>query len=100
MLHARCDECVRARTQALRWRVVRRRLLDICIAMAPLRLPPYVLLEIVDMLPAVYEGADENESLLHVVSHLKKIRLIEGVQRSQRKIDEQREGKKPRRNMK
>ena len=47
-----------------------------------MRLPPYVLLEIIDWLPVEYEGCDENESLVHVVSHVKKIRLIESVHRA------------------
>ena len=57
-------------------------MLDICIAFAPLRLPPYVLLEICDWLPVAYDGSDGNESLMHVVSHVKKIRLIESVHRA------------------
>ena len=83
-------------------------LLDISIAFAPMRLPPYVLLEIFDWLPVKYEivgwrqveywRSDENESLMHRVRHIKKIRLIEGVQRSQRNIDEQRAKKSRREN--
>ena len=68
--------------QALAWRLIQPRLLDICIAFAPLRLPPYVLLEICDWLPVYYYGSDENESLMHLVSHVKKIRLIESVHRA------------------
>ena len=79
-----------AQWQALLWENFHPRLLDICVVLAPIRLPPYVLLEIVDWLPVVHID-DENESLAHRVSHVKKIRLIEGVQRSQRTIDRQRE---------
>ena len=68
-------------------------LLDICIAFAPMRLLPYVLLEVVDWLPVKYvimDGwtrvvqarSDENESMMHRMRHIKKIRLIEGVYRS------------------
>ena len=57
-------------------------MLDICIAFAPMRLPPYVLLEIYDWLPVAYPASDENESLMHLVSHVKKIRLIESVHRA------------------
>ena len=75
--------------QALAWPVIHPIVLDICIAFAPLRLPPYVLLEVIDFLAVEYDGSDENESMMHRVSHVKKINLIVGVQRSQRNIDEQ-----------
>ena len=68
--------------QALLWKNVRSRLLDVIIAFAPLRLPPYVLLEVIDFLPVVYDGSDENESLMHRVRHGLKIRLIESVHHS------------------
>jgi hypothetical protein len=58
--------------QSLRWKNVHRIILNICIAMWQLQLPNYVLLEIIDWLP-YYEAA---------VSHFKKIRLIENVNRS------------------
>lgn len=51
-------------------------ILDIRIALSSLRIPNYVLLEIIDRIP-YYEVA---------VSHLKKIRLIESVNRSILKI--------------
>lgn len=52
---------------------------DICIAFAPLQLPPYVLLEIVDWLPHIeYER------------HFKKISLINSMRDSIRKIQEKR----------
>lgn len=47
-------------------------ILDICVALAPLRLPNYVLLEIIDWLPFYCVA----------VPHLKKIALIESVMRS------------------
>ena len=85
--------------QALRWRPVRRMLLGICLALAPLFLPPYVLLEICDWLPVEYEygsngvksKSDPNESHVHLVDHYKKIMLINGVHRSVRTILERRE---------
>lgn len=50
-------------------------ILDNCIAMAPLMLPAYVMLWIFDELPNY-----------HRVSHIRKIRLIESIIRSTRKI--------------
>jgi hypothetical protein len=100
MMHSWC-------CKALLWPRVHPILLDICIAFAPMRLPPYVLLEICDWLPVKYEiidwnsvigRSDMNESMMHRVRHIKKIRLIEGVQRSQRNIDEQRAKKSRREN--
>lgn len=46
-------------------------IINICIALAELELPPYVLLWIVEFIPP-----------LHMLSHLYKIRLIEAVTRS------------------
>jgi hypothetical protein len=43
-------------------------IVDICVAFAPLRLPPYVLLEIIDYLPRMEHA-----------TRLKKITIIEGV---------------------
>jgi hypothetical protein len=40
-----------ARNAAIQWRVVKPLLLDVCVAMAPLLLPAYVMLEIFDRLP-------------------------------------------------
>ncbi len=52
---------------------------DVCIAFAPLQLPPYVLLEIIDWLPHIeYE------------KHFKKISLIISMRNSIRKIQEKR----------
>ena len=65
--------------QALTWHRIHPIVLDVCIAFAPMRLPPYVLLEVIDFLPVEYEGSDENESLMHRVRHGLKIRLIESV---------------------
>ena len=53
-------------------------ILDICLAMSPMQLPNYVLLEIIDWLP-YYEVA---------VRRLKKITLIENVNRSCHKFRE------------
>ncbi len=50
-------------------------ILNICIAMAPLKLPNYVMLEIIDWLPHYYHG----------VSHQRKIALIESISRTIRK---------------
>jgi hypothetical protein len=56
---------------SLTWRKIRQRLLDICIAMHFVRLPPYVLLEIVDFLPHWHR----------MVAHARKIALIVEVRR-------------------
>jgi hypothetical protein len=40
-----------ATTKSLQWCNIQQRLIDICIALSPLDLPPYVLLEIIDWLP-------------------------------------------------
>jgi hypothetical protein len=60
-----------------RWRSHYEKLLSICIAMARLDLPAYVLLWIVDFLPFFSVATTE----------LRKIRLIEGVHNSVRRID-------------
>lgn len=66
---------VTQRNDALKWRNVHRVVLNICIAMAPLQIPNYVLLHIIDQLPKYC-----------FASHGRKIRLIESVSRSYRKI--------------
>jgi hypothetical protein len=63
------------RNQSLQWSFVHAALLGVCVAFSPLHLPPYVLLEIFDWLP-----------LMEHVSHLRKIRLIEGMQRSRKAV--------------
>jgi len=62
----------------LQWSLIHPYLLDLCIVFAPVRLPPYVMLEIVDWLPTpnAIEGIDFNESCMHRVSHINKIRLL------------------------
>lgn len=72
---------IRERNRSLQWRLVQPKILDICVAMAPLQLPPYVLLWIIDWLP-FYEAA---------VSHHKKIALIENINNSCVRIYERRE---------
>lgn len=62
-------------SQSLEWRNVYENIVGICIAFASLQLPSYVLLWIVDYLPDY-----------HLLSHLKKIRLIEKMTRRYRKI--------------
>ena len=84
-------------------------LLDVCVALAPLHLPPYVVLEVFDWLPTKEPvsweivddddevvdvlHADRNESCMHLVSHIKKIRLIEGVHHARRRVLDAREEK-------
>jgi hypothetical protein len=51
--------------------VVHQQLLELCIALAPFSLPPYVTLEIFDWLP-----------MMRLVRHGLKIALIVGVQKS------------------
>jgi len=80
------------RNKQLKWKFVHAYLLDICVALAPVRLPPYVLLEIFDWLPTPkpvkcdeYE-TDLNKSCMQSVPHISKINLIVGVQQSTNKI--------------
>lgn len=69
------------RNRAIAWRPhLHESLLQYCLAMMPLQLPPYILLWIHDWLP-----------LMHLVSHVRKIQLIEDVVRSCRKVLETRE---------
>jgi hypothetical protein len=56
-------------------RFAQRDIIGICLAMSPLELPHYVMLWIIDWLPNY-----------HRLSHLKKIRLIESVHTSVRKL--------------
>jgi len=62
------------RNQALIWRNVHCRVLDVCLALAPLSLPTYVVLEIVDWLPPM------SVAVWH--HHAKKVQLIATVLRS------------------
>ena len=63
------------RNRELQWVFIHSGLLDFCLALAPLNLPVYVLLEIFDWLPN-----------MHLVNHVKKIHLIIAVQNSIRKL--------------
>jgi hypothetical protein len=88
---------------------------DICMAMAPLQLPPYVLLEIIDWLPvsmqdlvkygfitgefilppaagAYIDDIGANVSCMHFADHVRKIRLIEYVKRFHQRMLAHREG--------
>jgi len=64
--------------EQLQWSRIHPYLLELCIVFAPLRLPPYVMLEIVDWLPThvAIKDVDFNESCIHKVSHINKIRLF------------------------
>jgi len=64
--------------QQLQWPLIHRYLLDLSIVFASLRLPPYVMLEIVDWLPTpnAIDGVDFNKSCMQRVSHINKIRLF------------------------
>jgi len=61
----------------LEWSKIANQIIDICIALQSLNLPPYVLLEIIDWLP-----------LFEYVDHKKKIDLIINVKKSISKIVE------------
>ena len=63
--------------RSIRWKTVHGQVVDFCLAIMPLNLPPYVMLEIFDWLP-----------LMEHVRHYNKIRLIESCIRSYRKIEE------------
>jgi hypothetical protein len=62
--------------KGLEWKVLFVTVRDIVFVLFPLRLPNYVLLEIIDWLPHLYYAAP----------HKSKIRLIENVNRSCRKV--------------
>ena len=76
-------------------------------ALGPLQLPPYVVLEIFDWLPTQHEHGifnkgewnektftfDRNESCMYLVNHFKKIRLIEGVHHARRRVLKERKEK-------
>ena len=105
-----CDVHSADFVQQLEWSIVHPYLLDVCVALASLQLPPYVVLEIFDWLPTKepvsYEivvdheevvevlHIDRNESCMQLVSHFKKIRLIEGVHHARRRVLDAREAKK------
>ena len=59
-----------------KWSAVHSTIVDVCVALAPLSLPPYVLLEIIDWFPC-YERC---------VRHKKKIDLILNVLKSVEKF--------------
>ena len=63
--------------EKIEWLKVSKEIIDVCIALASLDLPPYVLLEIIDWLP-----------LFEYVDHKKKIDLIINVKKSISKIFE------------
>lgn len=65
-----------SRNKRVSWPIVHRMILNSCIAMSPLQLPPYVLLEIFDWLPLIEKH----------VSHVKKIHLIEKIAATIRKV--------------
>jgi hypothetical protein len=85
---AKTIDLLSRRNRALEWSLVHANLLDVCVAFSPFELPPYVLLEIFDWLPTRHEvqGCNWNQSSMHHVSHIKKIRLLEGVQRSRKAV--------------
>lgn len=95
------------RNELLQWRTkrsdgivgVRRHLIDFCVAFSSLELPPYVLLEIFDWLPVIDETDVDEEnwihrSAMHLVPHVRKIRMIESMQRNRKKVLAQRENSK------
>jgi len=80
------------RNKQLQRNFVHAYLLDVVVALAPLQLPVYVVLEIVDWLPTRrplifhHSVIGLNESCMHLVSRFKKVRLIEGVYHSHKSI--------------
>ena len=69
------------RNKLLQWKIAHKTIVDICIAMSVLELPNYVMLEIVDWFPFWEVG----------INRYKKISLIENINRSIRKLLENRE---------
>lgn len=79
MIDARFGQLL-ARNRSLVWQQsLHQKVLEYCLAMASLQLPPYVLLWIFEWLP-----------LMHLVSHHKVIRLIETVVKSIVRVDDKR----------
>jgi len=71
------------RNSMLQWSNVHYRLRDLCIALAPLRLPSYVILWVFDWLPSHYMiDNDEWRSLMYRAHGLRKLRLIDAVMQS------------------
>ena len=68
------------RNKSLQWKIVHKTIVNTCIAMYPLQLPSYVLLEIIDWFPYWEVG----------VNRYKKITLIENIKISILKILENR----------
>lgn len=69
------SECLR-RNRSLVWqKALHDKVVEFCLAMGPMQLPPYVLLEIFDWLP-----------LMEHVRHWNKIQLIVGMHHSRRRI--------------
>lgn len=72
----------------VRWLEYKPFVLDVALAFAPLQLPPYVLLEIVDWLPRAVDFPDmlERDCYLRLADHGAKIRILVGVQRAVNRI--------------
>jgi hypothetical protein len=65
---------------------VHRFVLDKCLALAPLRLPAYVILWILDWLPPLHHRFEYRGNLSYDPRHMLKIRLIESLTRSYRTL--------------
>jgi hypothetical protein len=86
--------------QQLQWPVIHPYLLELCTVFAPLQLPPYVMLEIVDWLPTpvAIEGVDFNESCVHRLSRFNKIRVFERFQEVYRRFQNERTERESKKN--
>lgn len=71
----------------MQWQDVNAYLVQFCITLAPLELPPYVLLEIFNWLPRIFKiESNDNFSVMHRYDHRKKIGRIYSVLESFCKI--------------
>ena len=69
------SNAITARNKRIQWPLVHDVILGICLALLPLDVPPYVLLQIIDFLPDYIS-----------VSHVRKINLIQSIYRSNRRV--------------
>ena len=72
------------------WSKMRHIVIDICIALASLRLPPYIVLWIIDQIPPMSHRFTYKDNDDYDPHHLRKLRLIEGVERAVERIVSQR----------
>jgi hypothetical protein len=80
------DRIITRRNNEMRWKNVHRIVLQHCLTLRPLRLPPYVLLWILDWLPPLHHRFQTEHLCNYDPNHGKKIRLIESIMRDRRDV--------------